>query len=351
MKILIIILIILLIGGGIYIGVKYAQIKKITKMPSDEMFIAATRKKGIYISVARIENGEITYQTYGRNGTLIDRTDYQYEIGSISKTMAALLVAQAIEEGKLKLTDSIDIYLDLPKGKYYPSIERILTHTSGYKNYYFESEMLSNHPRGRNDFYLISKEKIRNRAASVNLQDKDYPFVYSNFGISLLGLVLEEIYQTDYTELLSAHLQNHIGMNNTTVASCEGNLSKYWDWGKGDGYIPAGAVISDIKDMATYLNYYMTAGDSYAQMPFQPLKQINANNSFNVSMGIRCDEIGMTWIHDTEQHLYWHNGGTSHYNSHIAINEDFTKGIVLLSNYGPTENFPVTVIGAKMMSE
>lgn len=135
------------------------------------------------------------------------------------------------------------------------------------------------------------------------------------------------------------------------IATCTGNLSGYWDWAENDGYIPAGAVISDIKDMSKYLDSYLSSENSYARKALKPIKKVDANNLFYLKRGIQIDEIGMTWIYDSEHHLYWHNGGTGNYNSYIAMNDDFTRGVVILCNYGPDKKIPATVIGAKMMNE
>jgi len=42
-----------------------------------------------------------------------------------------------------------------------------------------------------------------NKVKSIKLEDKDYEFEYSNFGISVLGLVLEEVYNKDFTTLMN----------------------------------------------------------------------------------------------------------------------------------------------------
>lgn len=145
------------------------------------------------ISDAIINDGEITYRVFGRDGE--EDAIYDYEIGSISKTFVGLLSAKAIKEGKLNLSDNIANYLGFDDAQYYSTIERLLTHTSGYKSYYFESKMIGNKlAQITNDYYGISRSDILNKAKGIKLENRDYPFEYSNFGISVLGLVLENIY-------------------------------------------------------------------------------------------------------------------------------------------------------------
>lgn len=351
MKIILIIIGVVILAVAIFITYKLIQLNKVQSMSVDEMLSYSAEDEGTYIAVATIDNGKITYDIYDHNGKSSDPAliNNDYEIGSISKTMVALLVSRAIDEGKIKLSASISEYLPLTEGKYYPTVERIMTHTAGYDGYYFESEMIGNFFKGRNDFYRIDKEDLLDKAKSLTLKDKDYSFKYSNFGISVMGLVLEAVYQKNFTELLTDYLHNELNLQNTSVATCKGNLDGYWDWAEDDGYIPAGAVISNITDMTAYLEFVMTSDEEYVNRVLKTVKQVDYSNFFYSKMGIQLDSVGLTWIHDTKNHLIWHNGGTSNYNSYIAMNEDRTKGIVMLSNYGPDSKIPVTVIGARMM--
>ena len=83
-----------------------------------------------------------------------------------------------------------------------------MTHTSGYKGYYLESPMVSNFFNGRNDFYGVTKEMVSDKAGNLNMNKASYDFVYSNYGYAVLGLVLESVYETEYTSLLNDFAQN-----------------------------------------------------------------------------------------------------------------------------------------------
>ncbi len=128
-------------SGGllVYQQINFGQFKN---MSSLDMIEYCCSNQNAEISVALIENGGIAYRIYGKNGE--ETNVYDYEIGSISKTFVGALCAKAINENRLSLTDSIAKYLDLGNDRYYPTIERLLTHTSGYAAYYFESSMIGN---------------------------------------------------------------------------------------------------------------------------------------------------------------------------------------------------------------
>ncbi len=135
-----------------------------------------------------------------------------------------------IREEKVDINATIDQYLDLPKGNSYPTIEELLTHTSGYKGFYFESPMVSNFFKGRNDFYGITKDMVISKAGKLNLTDEEYKFNYSNYGYSVLGLILEAVYERDYATLMNEFVQEELKLANTQISNQSGDLGKYWDW-------------------------------------------------------------------------------------------------------------------------
>lgn len=326
------------------------RLSKLVNMSTMDMINYDCSNKNSKISIALIENGNVTYQTFGSGGE--EDKIYDFEIGSVSKTFLGLLCAKAVSEGKLNIKDNISTYLDLDDVRYYPTIERLLTHTSGYSAYYFESRMTANKfAQISNDFYGISKAQILSKVKNTVLEDKDYPFVYSNFGISVLGLVLEKIYDDDFTDIMNDFIQNELNLSNTEVAKQSGNLNQYWKWKSNDGYIPAGSIISDIKDMSSYLNLYLTNNLPYSEESYQPLKVINANNKTYEKLNIRMDSVGMTWMIDNKNNIIWHNGATTDFNSYIGFTKDKQKGVIILSNLNPNDKISMTVIGAKILTD
>lgn len=88
------------------------------------------------ITVGIIKDGQVSYRVYGENGQELPEELHTYEIGSLTKTFTAALIYRAEQEGKLELSATINHYLKLPAGNAYPTVEDLLTHTSGYKGYY-----------------------------------------------------------------------------------------------------------------------------------------------------------------------------------------------------------------------
>ena len=351
LKLLFVVLIILFIIINILINI-ITQIKlnKFQKMNYEDMInYTLENNEQAKISIAIIKDGKIEYEVYESGYGKTDNINYEYEIGSISKTFVGLMISKAEYENKIDVQDSINEYLDLEKDKYYPTIERLLTHTSGYKGFYPSVKTTINQIKGENAFYDIDKEKIFKIVSKTKLENKDYEFEYSNFGISVLGLVLEKVYNKDYITLMNDFIKNDLKLYNTEVAKSKGNLSDYMNWKQDDGYIPAGAIISNINDMAEYLNMYLMKEELYITQTYEELKQINANNKNYEKLDIRFDKIGFTWCINDKNDIIWHNGGTNNFNSYIGFNKKKNIGVIVLSNLKPSKDISATIIGNKKL--
>ena len=346
-----ILLIVLMMGfGGFMIYGSY-KLNQLANMSAHEMIAYTTKnKEDALITVGILQNGEMTYTVYGENGVIQPQKEIEYEIGSITKTFTAALLSKAIHEGKVRLDDPIDRYLDLPEENVYPTLKSLVTHTSGYKNYYFETPMISNFLNGRNDFYGINEDLLMNRIQKVNIQEKDHSFEYSNFGMATIGLVLEKVYDEDYTLLMNRYLKEELGLSHTKLPDESDDLKNAWQWKDSDAYLPAGALRSTILDLLEYAQMNLTGNPDYLTLTHKSLLTINASSQTREKMGIHMDEIGISWIIDTGNSIVWHNGGTGNYNSYIGFDKEKQIAVVVLSNLPPNVRIPATVIGIEVLT-
>ncbi|MDD4097009.1 MAG: serine hydrolase [Oscillospiraceae bacterium] len=302
------------------------------------------------ITVGIIKDGQATYTVYGKDGVVMPQAEYTYEIGSLTKTFTAALIEKAISEGKIDLDDTIDKFLDLPADQTYPTIKQLLTHTSGYKGFYFESPMIGNFFGGRNDFCGITGDMLIKRLSEVSVSGEAHKFNYSNFGYATLGRVLEEVFSTDYTTLVNEFARDELGLINTYISDQQDDLGKYWEWKAGDAYLSAGGLTSTISDMLEYARLQL-AGAGIFSRSHDPLAVIrNLSDSYR-TMGVNKDEIAAGWIIDTENDFIWHNGGTGDYNCYFAISPETGTAVVILSNLAPNYRIPATIMGAKLMKQ
>lgn len=347
--VLAIVLVGLLVGGGLTLFAKH-QMGKVPGLTFAEALEYTTHGNAdAVITVGVIEDGRASFTVYGEDSTELPRELHTYEIGSITKTFTAAMVSQAIGNGLIELDASIDQYLDLPAG-IYPSIEELLTHTSGYKNYYFEQPMASNFLHGRNSFYGVTDQMVLDRLGKVRVDEGKHPFDYSNFGYAVLGLVLESVYGQDYAKLANEFASTQLGLNNTHISDGSGDLGNYWDWNADDAYLSAGALTSDIDNMLSYLQMQMD-GDPCCVRTHEQLREITTWSEEHSKMGLNTDAVGMAWMIDKENNIIWHNGGTGDYNSYIGFDPDTQVGVVVLSNLSPSSRIPATILGPKLLAE
>lgn len=340
-----------LVGGGFFAYSIY-RLSLVPDMSYDDVFtyMLEDNEKAV-VTVGILKDGQESYTVYGNNGKELPKEEHVYEIGSVTKTFTTSLLAKAILEGKAGLDDPVSQYISLPEGGYYPNFRRLVSHTSGYKNYYWNGTLIQNMFKRVNALSGIDRDTIRKEMADNLLEDKDYPYVYSNFGMSVVGLALERVYQGDYTDLMNDYVTNDLQLKNTRISDGSGDLSGYWTWEENDGYLPAGALVSTIGDTMRYVRMNINEELPYLAMTHAQLSTNEVKNFQYEQMGIHMDGFGMGWVMDKKNNLIWHNGGTSNFNSYVAFDKEKKIGVVILSNLGPNERIPATVMGIKLMQE
>lgn len=352
-RIILLLAVILCLGIGAFWAIISYRTSLIPSMSFDDMMEYTTKnnKKAI-ITVGVIKDGEMSYTVYGNNASILEDKEYTYEIGSLTKSFTGSLLCKAISEGKINLNDQINKYIELPEKEYYPTIKRLVTHTAGYKGYYFEWQMASNFLHGKkNDFYGIGNPMLIKRMGKISLKDKDYPFKYSNFSFAVLGTILSSVYGKNYTDLMNQFIVNDLKLNHTKISDGTGNLSGYWEWKPEDAYLSAGAITSTITDMMKYLSMHQSGSIPYLSKGHEMIAKVNATTSQYEKMNIRIDGAGIGWMIDSKLNLIWHNGGTSKFNSYAAFNQEQQIGVVILSNCSPNYRIPATVMGVKLMMD
>jgi D-alanyl-D-alanine carboxypeptidase len=139
------------------------------------------------------------------------RPDMVFRLGSITKQFTAVSILMLAEQGKLSVADDITKYLpDYPTQGHKITIENLLTHTSGVKNYTalptFGSQM-------RKDMSLTELIGL--------FKDQPMDFApgekwsYSNSGYILLGAIIEKISGQSYEDFVQSHIFVPLGMTHT----------------------------------------------------------------------------------------------------------------------------------------
>jgi CubicO group peptidase (beta-lactamase class C family) len=166
-------------------------------------------------SVAVVKGGKLVYtQAYGqaRLGTktapaLAATPQIRYSIGSISKqfTAAAILLLQ--EEGKLSLNDPVGKYIPgLTRGKEV-TIREILSHTSGYQDYWPEDYVMT--PM----LQPMSARQILDTWAKKPLDfEPGTQWQYSNTNYVIAGRIVEQVSGEPLMDFLTQRVFRPLGM-------------------------------------------------------------------------------------------------------------------------------------------
>lgn len=184
-----------------------------TELAVDAIVSKAVDDKGVAsVSVAIVRDGKIVYaRAYGdaRLAPAVPaRPEMRYKIASNSKQFAATAVLMLAEEGKLKLDD--------PVARYFPHLSRakdvtlrmLLTHTSGYSDYYAPDYLL---PSMTAD---IAVDKIMQDWAAKPLDfEPGTRYQYSNTNYVILGRVVEKASGQPFSRFLRKRVLDKLHMD------------------------------------------------------------------------------------------------------------------------------------------
>lgn len=164
------------------------------------------------------EGGEVIYEgAFGdanRELGVPNTVDTRFRIASISKPFTTILVLQLVEEGVLRLDDTIVDHLPdyAGPGRDAITIEQLLTHTSGIAS--------ENAVQNLDDIerHTWTRDRLLRHIAGYDLQfEPGSRYAYSNFGYFLLGVIIEEASGRSYAELLEERICGPTGMTHTVI--------------------------------------------------------------------------------------------------------------------------------------
>ena len=156
-------------------------------------------------SIAVVQHGKLVYtHAYGK-ARLQPPTPatpaMRYSIGSISKqfTAAAILLLQ--EEGKLSIDDAVGKYIpDLTRGDQI-TIRQILSHTSGYQDYWPEDYVMTTMKPS------VPPQQIIDRWGKKALDfEPGTQWQYSNTNFVIAGAIVEKVSGEPYFQFLNEHV-------------------------------------------------------------------------------------------------------------------------------------------------
>lgn len=261
--------------------------------------------------------------------------DTVYEIGSITKTMTATLLAQAVLAGRVTLDTPLAQLLPdfkIPsRGAKEITLGELATHHSALPR--LPSNLL---PKDGADPYAdYDAAKLKEFLAGYELpRDPGAVYEYSNLGFGLLGYALAQSEHTNYDALIDDRMLKPLGMTMSGTALSDamrahlaaghdslGNGVKNWDF---DTMAGAGAIRSTANDLLRYMKTNMAIDQS-------PLAAAMKLAQAPLSDAHKANRIGLAWM-TSRTGILWHTGGTGGYRSFLGFTADRRHGVVILTN-------------------
>jgi D-alanyl-D-alanine carboxypeptidase len=178
-----------------------------------EKNVAAGRFAG---AVLVAKNGKVLFSgAYGladREKKIPNTMDTRFRIGSMNKMFTAVAVLQLVEAGKIKLTDPVGKYItDYPNQEIATkvTIHQLLTHTGGTGDIFGpEFDKHRKELRTLNDYVALYGKRSPQF-------DPGSQWRYSNYGMLLLGVVIEKVTGQSYYDYVQEHIYKPAGMTLT----------------------------------------------------------------------------------------------------------------------------------------
>ncbi|WP_082219834.1 serine hydrolase [Massilia sp. NR 4-1] len=271
-----------------------------------------------------------------------------YEIGSISKTFAGLLLAQAVLDGRAALDDPIQKYLAAPYRNLQSDgepirLRHLITHTSNMPgmlplqvNTVLKDFTAHDTPAKLNAAYAnYGQQQFWQDLHSVSIKGplgKDY--AYSSAGTELIAHTLEKIYGKSYEVLLTQFVAREAGMHETQMGVTAKDTHRLAPGYHSDNPVistpmprlpwgASGNLKSTMPDMAKYLRLQLSTNPAVVES-HKPLVYFKDDFS-----------IGYFWNIGQNRQLgthYVHHGGVPRAQSYVFIVPKYQLGVFIITN-------------------
>jgi len=255
-----------------------------------------------------------------------------FEIGSVSKAITGLLLADSVGRGEVKLDQQVGTLLPLGDAEVATAtLEDLATHHSGLPRTATKPSAVARslltslnagnpYPYDVDDLISQAKADAGGRGAPA----------YSNVGGALLGQALARKAGKSYPDLLRERILQPLDMQETHVPATDAQAAPpgYSSGGRKeapwiqDGYAPAGGIVSSAGDLSLLLQSLLRGNGVEALAPRKDFEE--------------GDRIGLFWLTSplagTDRKMVWHNGGTGGYRSFVGLDLDKKRAVVVLSD-------------------
>jgi CubicO group peptidase (beta-lactamase class C family) len=341
--------------------------------PSDEAIHAMLERVGKdrestgIVAVVSDADGSRLF-AYGRAGTADNRRldgDTVFEIGSITKVLTALILADMVERGEVAMSDPVAKYLPasvkVPEFQGKPiTLLDLATYTSGLPNMpdnFVPKDELDHWWALPNPFADYTVEKLYAFLSGYELKyQPGTHYEYANLGFGLLGHALARRAGKSYEALLVERICDPLDLRSTRITLTEDMRSRLaqghnrrleptplWDFATLAG---TGAVRSTANDLTVFLEACLGRRQTPLQLALRRLLETRR------PADMRGLEAGLGWFisHDHGDEIVWKDGGTGGFATFIGFSSPARQGAIALSNVMWTSGSNVDDLGMHLIN-
>lgn len=311
-----------------------AKIDPLAKPLIDEKLVV-----GCVIGI--IKDGQSQVLAYGeteKGSSRAPAADTVYEIGSVTKVFTAVLLADMVRRGEVKLDDNIQSLLPADRvtiptrsGKRI-TLEQIATHHSGLPR--MPGNFKPADPRNPYADYSVA-QMYTFLSGHQLARDPGQSYEYSNLATGLLGHALALKAKTDYETIITSRICKPLSMSDTTITLSASQRKRLappynaalrpehnWDLPTLAG---AGAIRSTATDMLKFLAANLADDDADLTKSLRAAHERRRD----VPGGLG---IALGWHIARDNTTLLHNGQTAGYHAFAAFNRKARVAAVVLSN-------------------
>ncbi len=295
-------------------------------------------RTGACMAVAVVEKDQVARVFACADDADASRIDARtaFEIGSVSKTMTAALLAELIGQGKASLDDPLSDYL--PAGTRVPEFEgkkillrHVVTHTSGLA--VLPSRLGAT---GTDDPYVnLTEDALLASLGDVTLTAAPGTrFEYSNFASMLLSYAVARRAGEDFETLVDTQLFAPLKMDGayiqqlpSGIRAAQGhspNRKPVSAWNFSTNLAGVGGVRATLDDMVKYVQGELG----------RPATSITPALKLSQQQVSKTPAMAMNWmlLPVAGRTVHVHEGGTGGFSSFVAFDNEQQRGVVILSD-------------------
>jgi CubicO group peptidase (beta-lactamase class C family) len=320
----------------------------ITGKKIDELITAYYQAERFNGTVLVANGGRVVYHNgFGlanREFSIANRPEFIFNLASITKTFTAVLTMELVQEGKLRLDQTISDFLpwyrsDISRKV---TIHHLLTHSSGIPNFL---QFPGFYPDKARDPMTDLEQFIKDNCSHELQFEPGTSFAYNNSGYLILSAIIQNVTGLSYEEALAKYILEPCAMTHTGIdrnsriienkvngytRRMDGSFENapYWDRSWADA---AGQMYSNVFDMLKYHEALLSdklLSAKYKDMMFHPYFPAFGDAHYGYGWTLRevPDKDGRRLS------VQSHEGGIHGFNTYFSRIPEKNQVVVLLNN-------------------